>query len=126
MLLRAHRLPEVQVEGKMFEKCVTSGARLATRINNKYKLILSMFHAVRQVNIYSNKCTVIRYNNIRTCGKTPTCFGIFRPSSRRYATKKDKIKPTIMYTIVFFFAEYLTEEGQRRRKKGEEGRRRTK
>jgi hypothetical protein len=38
--------------------------------------------------IQSNNCTIIRYNNIKTCGSPPTCFGLFRTSSRMYLTKK--------------------------------------
>jgi hypothetical protein len=39
-------------------------------------------------NIYSNRCTIVRYNNVKTHEKPTTCFGLFRPSSGRYATGK--------------------------------------
>jgi hypothetical protein len=44
-----------------------------------------------RIQVYSSSCTTIRYNNIQTYGKTPTCFGLFRPSSGRYSTKTNTI-----------------------------------
>ena len=41
--------------------------------------------------IYTYNRTITGYNDIPTCGKPPTCFGIFRPSSERYATKENTI-----------------------------------
>jgi hypothetical protein len=41
--------------------------------------------------IYSNKFTIIRCNNIHTCGNPPTCFGLYHPSSVRYSTMKSTI-----------------------------------
>jgi hypothetical protein len=41
--------------------------------------------------MYQNNCTVIRYNVIQTLGGPSTSSGIFRPSSRRYSTKKNTI-----------------------------------
>lgn len=37
--------------------------------------------------MYSNSCTVVKYNNIQICDNPP-CFGLFQPSSGRYSTKK--------------------------------------
>jgi hypothetical protein len=39
--------------------------------------------------MYSNNCTTNRYNNIQPCGKPPTRFSLFRPSSGSYSTKKN-------------------------------------
>ena len=33
---------------------------------------------LRRYHIYSNNCTIIRYNNILTCGNPATCFGQFQ------------------------------------------------
>jgi len=61
---------------------------LLVNIQTNFKL--SMFRAVRQVTIYIHiNCTIIRYNNIESCGNPPTCFGLFRPSSGWYSTKKN-------------------------------------
>jgi hypothetical protein len=40
---------------------------------------------------YSNNGRIIRFNHVQTCGNPPTCYGLFRPSSGRYATKKNTI-----------------------------------
>ena len=37
--------------------------------------------------LYSSNCTIIMYNNIKTCCKPPTCFGLFRPSLESYSKK---------------------------------------
>ena len=35
--------------------------------------------------VYSNSCTIIRYNSVQTCDSPPTCFGLFRQFSRRHS-----------------------------------------
>ena len=40
---------------------------------------------------YTNICTMIRYNDLKICGKSPTCFGIFWSYLGSYSTKKNKM-----------------------------------
>lgn len=41
--------------------------------------------------VYSNNSTIIRHNNIQTPGKTPNCFGLFWPSSRKYSRNRNRV-----------------------------------
>jgi hypothetical protein len=40
---------------------------------------------------YTNNCTIIRQNVIQTRGKIATYFGLFRPYSGTYSTKKNTV-----------------------------------
>jgi len=43
--------------------------------------------------IYSNSCTIIRHNSVKTCDSPPKCLGLFRPFSWRHS----KIKSLCFY-----------------------------
>jgi hypothetical protein len=47
--------------------------------------------------MYQNHCTIITHNIVQTFDSPSTCFGLFRPSSGRYSTKKN----TIMASLIF-------------------------
>jgi len=60
------------------------GTELISR--REWGIILKMYQ-----HIYTYNSTIIRYNDIPTCGKPITRFGIFRLSSEKYATKENTI-----------------------------------
>jgi hypothetical protein len=54
--------------------------------------------------MYQNNCTVIRYNIIQTLS-SPTIFGLFRPSSGRYSTKKNTAMAS--YVLVKYMCDII-------------------
>jgi hypothetical protein len=75
--------------------------------------------------MYQNNCTIIIYNIVQTFGSPSICFGIFRPSSGRYSTKKNTIMAS--YDIVKYIRDitghycillsrFLPEDGQNGRR----------
>jgi len=66
--------------------------RPTTRFLFSYFKFLGAYIAVGHHMWYSN-CTIIRYNNIHTCGNPATCFGLCRTPSGRYWSKKNAIMP---------------------------------
>jgi hypothetical protein len=62
----------------------TSWAKWALKLRGRYT-------RNRNHSICSNNSTVIRYIYTQTCGSPFTCFGLFRPSSERYSTRKNNI-----------------------------------
>ena len=66
--------------------------------------------------MFQNNCTIIGYNIVQTFSSSSTRFGLFRPSSGRYSTKKNTIMARffivkhvcdiIDHYFVFFFLEY--------------------
>ena len=64
--------------------------------------------------IHTNNCTVIRYDDLQTCGKSPACFSFLGPSSVTYSKKKNACD--YLHLSLFFFDKYLPEIGRRRPK----------
>jgi hypothetical protein len=66
--------------------CMVKNVSKIVQVKQKHAEVFKIIHVLCSKTshyIYSNNCTIIRYNSIQTCGKPPTCFSLFRPPSGR-------------------------------------------
>ena len=83
----------------------------------KFKIIHSSCSNTSRHMHYNNQ-TLISNNTTQTCGSPLTCFGTFRPSSRKYSMKKkDRYTSMIQIAIIVLFSvEYFPEDDRKRPK----------
>jgi hypothetical protein len=86
-----HRWNEIDGENRSTREKTCPSATLSTtnptRTDQFFSFLQVMEHRWYEID---------RYNNIQTCG-TPTCFGLFRPSSGRYSTFVELSGTSVVY-----------------------------